>query len=693
MGTGIHNKYNIALNGAGYILQGSPDRPAYKRSVVASEVDRLSISDLAYSDFAGSGLFYIAQTDWSAGTKNEITWKDDGKFYYSKNIDVFSEQGAIKVVTDLTSEKDFTPGINCGIYEELGGASYHWVGTEDEVYYKYSGTWTAMADPGYPANYIIAGLVKHKSFIWWATCAATYTVISASNYNGSSIVDHSDPIETAMGYSALNIGSCIWSNDDNIFVGVADSTDEKFGICKSADGGSTWSSLINFVGNVTNPSSQGGNFIFDGISVGADQYYLVVRSWGYELRVYNTTDSTDLLVYKFFMTGTNVTYKFRGSGKFLHYLNGKLIITIPNNEIHEYILSSGDMNTIWDNYGSKSSIGQGDIQFGGTLHKGKVYWGGLVYDGTNLYNWKYNDAESGFVYPKYSDGSLIYYTDLVDNSILWKDNTSAYKDATDENYLIFNEMAPVASIDKLLYSVTLIFKQLAANESIKIVYSIDNMSNWVTVGTLTLATEGTGVKKEIIIPGSIIFNKIWWKIFLLGTSTTTPTVYDFIVAYKPMPYYKNEWWLRVNCSDGIKLLNHQSEEKSGLDLYAQLWNDKAKKQKMIFEDLDYVECALRSAMTSADVSAAVTNTNHFAKQGRIRVVSGNVAEEMYYTSATPNKILGISRAQRGTTARAYSSGAIIKNDFDVYIDDITTEAQFTDEKKLESSSLIHLIEI
>jgi len=98
-------------------------------------------------------------------------------------------------------------------------------------------------------------------------------------------------------------------------------------------------------------------------------------------------------------------------------------------------------------------------------------------------------------------------------------------------------------------------------------------------------------------------------------------------------------------------------------------------------------------MTSAATSCLVNTTNRFSKQGRVRAISGSVSEEMYYTSSAPNKLLGITRAARGTRARAYITGQTLKNDYDVLIHDIKTDVNFTDEVKTESIAQVLLIEV
>jgi hypothetical protein len=57
------------------------------------------------------------------------------------------------------------------------------------------------------------------------------------------------------------------------------------------------------------------------------------------------------------------------------------------------------------------------------------------------------------------------------------------------------------------------------------------------------------------------------------------------------------------------------------------------KQRVIFEDVDYVEVSLTAAMGATATSAAIDNGSRLPRQGRIRAVSGSIAEEMYYTSA------------------------------------------------------------
>ena len=54
--------------------------------------------------------------------------------------------------------------------------------------------------------------------------------------------------------------------------------------------------------------------------------------------------------------------------------------------------------------------------------------------------------------------------------------------------------------------------------------------------------------------------------------------------------------------------------------------------------------------------------------------------------------MGITRGVRGTTARDYPSGQVLDNGYNVYVSDITSTMNFTDEEKTESIAQVLLIE-
>lgn len=692
MGTGIKDRYNIAINSQGYMLRGAPDKPAYQRSVVASQIDRLAISDLAYADFSGSGLFYIAQTDWVEGIKSEKLWRDDGKYWYSTNIDTFSEQGTMMLPRELTLVHTFDEEVYCGSVAEVDGASNLYIGTYQgsdsrPKVYKLSGssTWTEIlgTDIGTNQN-SVSQLFGHKNTLWLLTIGngATGKVMT---YDGTSWTDLATQIDAILTGGQASSAICATELGGTLYVNVENALNDRVHIISTNDNGTTFVEEVYI--------ASGGRILSMKAYAGKIYYLLHFTSDNVsELRVFDPSTSTDLQIVKIY--GSVKTFG-EGNMNLIEFSN-KLIICAGN---FVYSYDGSDLVKIYENDSTKILINHeayADLYYGAVLSKNKLYMANLIYDGESFFNWKkpLGDTTNEFLYPICEDDNQnVYYIDENDIYSIYKDTTNSYKATLANNFLVFNEMSPVVSIDKLLHSVTIMFDALSTSHAIAIYYSINDRSTWVQVGTnLTGTTEGSNVKRELVIPGNIIFNKVWFKIHLSSSNSTTPRIRDFIVAYKPMPDYKNKWMMRVDCSNSLKLLSGQNEERTGLDLMSRLWNEKVTKQKVSFEDLDYIECSLVSAMTATATSARVNSTKRFPRQGRIRAVSAGIAEEMIYTSAETNKILGITRARRGTRAIAYSAGQVIKSDYDVYIDDIITEANFTDENKTESIAQVTLIE-
>lgn len=694
MGTGVRDLYNLAINGRGYTLRGVPDNPAYSRSTVASEVNRLAISDLAYSDFSGAGLFFLAQTDWSNGFKKEKTWVDDGKYYYSTNIDTYSDPGVIKLEKQVSVLNDFSENIICGGYFRAGASSTfdsaEYVGTEDNgsgypQIYKRTGvsTWTAIAATDFgTAKNGISALISHKGKLF-AGSVGTINAFSVAYWDNSSWTDVTSAINTATSGSDILSARCFEEVGDTLYVGCGDSTNDIAYIVSTSDLGATFTEEV---------SIDTDGFIVSIKNFGGKLYYVLLEGTTATLRVFDPSGPSDAEV----VGGVfyNAGIPSLGASNVLRVYQGRLIISLGT---RVYYFDGNSIIRIIREDDNKASIGR-EASFssskGAVENDGNLIWGNLIYDGEVFFNHKKPVDESTDVYlvPLYvdSEDNIRYIISAGDQSVLYE-NSSNYKSTLAENFIVFNEMAPVSKIDKLLYSANILFDPLQANEQIKVEYSIDGMDSWVTLDTLTSATEGSATKKEIFLPTNVIFNRIWWRISMAGT-TTTPRITDFVMAYKPMPDYKNRWVARLDMADSIKLLNGQNEQRSGNDLLSELWVEKISKQKVLFEDIDYCECNLTASMSATATSAAVTPTRLFPRQGRMRIVSGGVAEEITYTSAFTNKLLGITRGVRGTKARAYTSGQLVSNSYDVYVDSIRSESNFTDENKTESIAQVTLIE-
>ena len=694
MGVGIKDKYSIGIDGAGYILKGSPAYPAHLRRIVKSQVSRLAVSDIQYSDFANDGNFFVAQTDWSGGIKSEKEWKDDAKYWYSSNIDAYSEQGTLKLENEVQLEKDFTNEVWCGGLFMVNGVLECYVGTKAvtssniKIYKQTAlGTWADVAGTEFATQrYWTTCLVEHKNKLWALTIGDT-TADAVERFDGTSWVDYTaaiDAVATGDVYSASC--GCDFANIFYAFV-KDNSVVSRYSLVSTVDEGANW------VEEFTALSS----FVPVAVLGYIDKlYYLLCTGSDYVLYSFNITTNATVLIQKF---RGSAGVGLIGSENLLRVFGGKLIISIPNQNIYSF---DGDqIIEIYKQDLDKLSVGvEGSVKFiahgaGAVEANGKLYWGNLIYDGEAFYNHKkpLGDSYTHQLVPVFSDNSgRVYYADTSADNIskIYRDNTT-FKGTLAANRLIFNEIGQIPSIDKMMNSITIIHDKLASGESFKMEYSIDGRTTWVAVGTKTYIGD-TLTKKTWIIPGNVLYNKIWLRLSMAG-SATSPKIRDVILSYRPMPDYKNLWQMRLDFGNEIHLLNGQKEQRDCGELYSQFWNKMAVKQKVLFEDTDYCDCILATAMTSSATSCAVDDTNRFPRQGRIRVVSGSVAEEMYYTSAGSKKLLGITRAARGTVARGYPSGTVMKNDYDVYIDDLKTDTAFSDQNKTEDTATVVLIEV
>jgi len=251
----------------------------------------------------------------------------------------------------------------------------------------------------------------------------------------------------------------------------------------------------------------------------------------------------------------------------------------------------------------------------------------------------------------------------------------------------------MGAIDKLVNSVTVNCKPLATGETLEMFRSTDEGSNFTSIGTLSFASDGAISDKTLYFPSGFV-TKTWeYKAQLVGPGTSTPTLKDVAFQHRPLPDLKKRWTLSINANDRFKLLNGQEEDRDAKALMSELWLEKEAKRTITFEDVDAFSANIVSAFTSAATSARVSNTRLMPPKGRIRVMSAGVAEEMTYTSAEGGAIKGISRGQKSTKARDYTSAHALDNNYTVLVADISESLNTTDEQETESIAKVSLLEV
>jgi len=681
-----HSLYNISLNGQGFLLWGTPKLPARTLTQAPVFGNRFAQGDRDYGDF--TFWWYWVQTEWANGFKNEVSWKDDGKYYYSTNIDTYSEFGSIKVASGLVLQQDFDAPISCGSWETLTGSSYGYVGTSfggngKPRVYKLDGTvWTWSADitsAWMPLASRVSDVIAHKSKLWVLTVGgATNTYgVTQCDFDGANPVDYTSAILTAMGWTTWKGAYSVTSDESVLCISVMGKTAGdalEFGIVKTVDNGANWVLVekYSYAGDISS-----GNIISMNL-VGDDIYYLLAnnRLTTLDFRKFNLTTSSDVSI-NFFNTSVGEPLSLFSSRRMLIILNGKLIISIPKKEVWEYDISLGTLRRLIKKDSNKETIGlEADFSVlangpevyftGGVVCDGKIWWHNLMYDGTYFYNTKKNFSESSDYWniPIFSDRMpRVFWISETDTSIIYSDG--GYKETADKNFLVFNQIDTISTIDKLFYICNIIFKKLSAGQKIAIEYSIDEMATWTELGNVSYTNDGGTISnKTFYFPPNFIYKKLWVRVKLDGTASLTPTLQDISIAYYPLPAYKQRWGLNITCYDNLFLLDGKTKEaKRGEELRNLLktyWKDK---QSIEFQDVDFAENQLNGPLTVSALTITVGSTDNFPEQGIIRIEQ----EKIKYTGKTAFTFTGCTRGYEDTKAIAHDTNTVVSNSHKVII--------------------------
>lgn len=695
------NEFHVAINGNGLILQGAPGRPAYSQQQAPTYGQRFASGDRSYNDL--SKWWYFAQTDWAGGFRDDVSWEDDATFFASTNVDTWSELGAVKLITGLSLENDFSDTLMFGSYETVLATPYAYVGTKDDsslqpkLYRKSGGSWTELIS-GYIPNSAssVVDAMAHKSKLWVVTrgsIGATQYGVFKCDEDGTNQVNYAGTIATAMGWSTVTGGTTLTSSGSVLYVAVEEvaAGTRKYGIAKTADAGTTWTKVgsLDFVGL---------NMVLSMVISGSDLVYLVEKgtSGTFELRSYDLVNDIDIFIQNFIST-TAASTQQAASRRMLHQLGGKIIVVVPDKELWQYDPANGTLDRILSRDSFKNDVLTSNkaesswsvifpnesVLRGGVVHDNKLWFGNLMYDGQYFYNTKKNfdDSLTNIPLPVFSNGTSLYWISATDLTKLYVD--SGFKGSADKNYILFSNFDVVSSIDKLLYSATILFKTLATGQKISVEYltgELSNSSSFTLLGSASYSVDGAVNEKKLFFPVGTTFKKVWIRVKLEGDGATTPTLTDVIFEYLPMPTQSKLWSMSVNCGESVKKLNGRLNTKTGRELRALLEMAWWSKSILDFQDFDYATTTLSGSLSSSATTINVETTSHFPEQGRIVIDD----EQCFYTDKTPTSFTGVTRGVRDSKAAAHSSGAVVNNAYKIIVTNFSEQIPVAlDGKRLE----------
>ena len=675
-------KFHIALDGVGLLLQGAPAAGAYSMTSAPVYGQRFASGDRDYNDL--SQWWYLIQTDWGAGVKDAQNWMDDAKFYYSTNIDTWSEPGGIKLCRDMTIDEDFTEDVTCGANVEIAGTNYQVIGTDQDgssrphVYRASQGTgntWTDLSTTTIGTNQNTVSQISSKAGTMWVSTIGAGNTWVIMTYNGTTWTDQSAYMHSVQAtQTGCSRTHCQYQGVQYIF---------------SDAPASDYHALVKT--SVTTPSANAHyTLVFeqsndDGLPISCCVingiiYYMLSYSGKLELWAYSiaATTRTRLRVFK------NASSTQYGVGdKMLVDFNGLLMITIPSNEIWTY--DGANLTRIYKKDTTKNSTLNGSlfipdsIDYGCIVSDNKCWWGNLMYDGTYFHNtFKFGGDGTTAYIPIFSDLSdRMWFVSSADDSQLYvthPSNWSVYKGADEKNYLIMSNYDKVSGVDKLPFSLTLLFKPLVSGQSIEVEYFLGEMTSspsWTSLGSVTTADGSTVRDKTFLFPVGTIFKKIWFRLKLEGDTTNTPTLTDFVMEFLPVPNYRKQWSMKINCADEVKRLDGRLVETTARELKSRLEKMWWTKSVLDFQDVDYATTLLNGAISDKTATTiTVDSTASFPEQGRFRIDN----EEVLYSAKTSTTFTGCTRGARGTQATTHSDDAVLNNAYKVLltsIDEVT----------------------
>lgn len=687
------NKFHVALDGQGLLLQGAPNRPAYVQGQSPIYGNRFASGDRDYTDF--SFWWFWAQTDWSGGYKLEDRWQDDAKFFNSEAVTVSTQPGDIGNVKLNWKQ-------NNSIDSE---------GSDDRSFFAYGNPFNTFMIVGRnnTDEKMTAINVFNGNVIWEdSATGANEKILSAAEFGDGdmyigcrTVGSGSSQLKKSTGSSfsdvgAINLGVGIYGliaykPTDRLYgfvwnAGIYEITKAGVATQKQSTFPLEETSAISFSFGIEGQSSSGLVLVGDRI------YFTYQQSNTHrtQLWAYDIGDNAYVLIHTFspgmflrnpyLIERNGNIYIFGETGGAVY---GRILIFKYDGSIMTQIHKVG-----------RSDDATFSLKGGVVKDSESIYFG--IDDGTSDYQiWQIDNADSIFSGIKppatYStDIDLLAISD-VGNLAVVKNGTGTIVDEFDlipiNDYQTTgfietsNFDAGIPSIDKLFHAITINFKKFASSQSIEVQYSTDGGSTYTSLGTASASVDGTDVtSKTFFFDGTTVSKTMKFKFILGGDGSNTPTLEAFAAQYVPIPIYTKQWTIQVNVADEVKRLDGRLVETTARELKSCLETSWWTKALLDFQDLDYATTLLNGSLTNSTTTINVDSTADFPEQGRLKVDD----EEIFYTGKTPSSFTGCTRGVRDTIAVSHNDNAVINNAYKVLITDIQVRAPILlEDKQLE----------
>ena len=631
--------YDCALDGQGYIFEGTPERPnremreAPTYGAVPTEID------FDYSD--ASAYFPWAQTDWSGGYQDAI-WKDNAKYKYGENIDPLKEYGELRLlptlsdVLSLAAAHTYASTLiwNQKLYVGTSHAATAKLYSIDQDDNTADVTITTGAADTTKVNQMTECMNR---LVMGMTTGGTDDAIQT--YDGTSFYDV---------YGTKDVCRMVQSVGNRLYAGVYVSAADGDSLIYTDDIDATPPTWVTRVAKFGRNKQCIKGVDYFGIFYFLVQVYPGLELW-YE-------DGSDIeRIYKWDNL-VNPDIKIH---------NQMVIISGQTDGLtFNYAWNGAQLIPIYEEKATTNTDEAADSRYL-VAWKGDLWTQGLRFDGQFWYTgfrYKYG-ANNKRPFAAYGHGASNMYFFGLDGATTKIQRTDEAAFPT-SGFEISGKYRNKPAINKLWNSADLNFEALEAGESIEVQYSIDNEATWVSVGTADTVGQTSA---SFYFSANIKSPFIQRKIILGSDGTSTPVLKDCVFRFLLLPRDRQLWKLALRCGDDMILKDTESEEpKYGEELRNLLRVARWKNSIVDFEDYDYWETAINDAtgITAADATITVDDTTTYSpEQGRFRIDD----EEIFYTGKTRTQFLGCTRGVRNTVATTHADNATVSTIYKVLI--------------------------
>lgn len=618
---GVGDKYNLAINGKGYLVRGlnykKKDARAFSPRFGTGEMGETDLDTwkvLTQNDFSGGSFQEALEDITKVSLLDGLIRSNYDKYLYRAPVVVACQAGS-----SMKSSEFGTISFRGETYviqnNSATGALYKLVG----------GSWTAVKTD-FTSKLKALAVFKNKLYVCtgsgiqsfngttWAAGPSGTAFINIITFNGM-LYGIGDPGDGS--------NACLYKFDGTTSTLVGDVGDRQKGVNSLC----VYNHRL-YLGKVD------GLYTYDGVLISTVLDYSMAEDSGNfkSMCVYNGA---------LYTTIANILYRFNGSSleeimdfttfediKHLYSYKNKLWLMTADRQISQWVgkdggtLVSGTVNIYRFDGQGWSKIHSAALSASGV---------GMGGEGSNLVIFTYVDGITANAHYYYPIGSE-FNTAWNAGSVRQGDIVSSVFDAGFSN------------IDKTLESIEVDTNAMALGDHIDLSYRIYNGFNWgawASLGTITSATSNR-VNVHDAIPAGVVFKKIQVKISVLAGSMTGLSVRGYSLKYIIDPVYKREWQvslLAVGTTDNpLELLDGSLETVKASALRENIYTSRVNPLPVSFEDIDF---------TIADGALAADNAGiHELDQSQLLIDGGGVANNVWGGGNTMAQ--GITPSKTGT---------------------------------------------